>query len=241
MCRPTSSTAGESCARATARAASPDGTPKPNFESSWPVRTNSWVWASTPGVARIRTFGRSPSAGVQGGEALELVEAVDDDATDARLARRLELVDATCCCRGARADRRARPRRGPRGARRRWPRRGASPPRGRAAPSPGRGTPWRRRPPRRRRRPPPRGSGPGGGPRRRRTGACRSARPARGRRSRRCCRRPSSPTVAVSGSRWRGSGPAIGATSPRARTPRAGRGRWPGRCERPRRATGAPG
>ena len=62
MWRPTSSTAGESWARATARAASPDGTPKPNFESSWPVRTNSWVCASTPGVARISTLGRTPSS-----------------------------------------------------------------------------------------------------------------------------------------------------------------------------------
>ena len=33
----------------TAGAAAPVGTPKPNLESSWPVRTNSWVWASTPG------------------------------------------------------------------------------------------------------------------------------------------------------------------------------------------------
>ena len=49
-------------AGATARPASPAATPKPNFESSWPVRTNSWVWASTPGVTRTSTFGRSPSS-----------------------------------------------------------------------------------------------------------------------------------------------------------------------------------
>ena len=55
------------------------------------MRTNSWVWASTPGVARIRTFGREPVLRVEGGEALELVEAVDDDATDAGLPRRLQL------------------------------------------------------------------------------------------------------------------------------------------------------
>ena len=35
--------------------------PKPNFESSWPVRTKSCVCASTPGVTRIITAWRDPS------------------------------------------------------------------------------------------------------------------------------------------------------------------------------------
>ena len=35
--------------RATASAAAPEASPKPNFESSWPVITYSWVWASMPG------------------------------------------------------------------------------------------------------------------------------------------------------------------------------------------------
>ena len=44
----------------TASAAAPDASPKPNFESSWPVITYSWVWASIPGVTRTRTFGSGP-------------------------------------------------------------------------------------------------------------------------------------------------------------------------------------
>ena len=44
--------------RSTASAAAPDASPKPNFESSWPVRTNSWVWASTPGVTLPAPSGR---------------------------------------------------------------------------------------------------------------------------------------------------------------------------------------
>ncbi len=56
-CMPTSSTASEAAARASASAAAPDATPNPNLESSWPVRTNSWVWASTPGVMRMSTLG----------------------------------------------------------------------------------------------------------------------------------------------------------------------------------------
>ena len=38
--------------------AAPEETEKPNFESSCPVRTNSCVCASTPGVTRTRTVGR---------------------------------------------------------------------------------------------------------------------------------------------------------------------------------------
>ena len=54
-CSPTSSTASDAVARSTAASARPDDTVKPNLESSWPVATNSWVWASTPGVIRNRT------------------------------------------------------------------------------------------------------------------------------------------------------------------------------------------
>ena len=57
QCSPTSSIADDRCARSTARAASPLARLKPNFESSWPVAMYSWVWAWTPGVTRISTFG----------------------------------------------------------------------------------------------------------------------------------------------------------------------------------------
>src|SRR5437588_578882 len=42
--------------RRTASAAAPPRSPKPNFESTWPVITYSWVWASTPGVTRTSTL-----------------------------------------------------------------------------------------------------------------------------------------------------------------------------------------
>ena len=60
--------------------AAPEARPKPNLESSWPVRTYSWVWASTPGVTRMRTSGRAARPGGQAVEAVELVERVDHDA-----------------------------------------------------------------------------------------------------------------------------------------------------------------
>ena len=41
--KPTNSTEGDRNARSAALAAAPLGRPKPNLESSWPVRTNSWV------------------------------------------------------------------------------------------------------------------------------------------------------------------------------------------------------
>ncbi len=119
---------------------------------------------------------------------------------------RAQLGRRTCCCRAAPAGRRARRRRGPRGARRRWPRRGACPPRGPGGPWPCTGRPWWRRRRRRRRRRPPPGSGPAGGPRRRRTPACRTRRPGRAGRSPRPTGGRPSATVAVSGSRSRGSG-----------------------------------
>ena len=41
----------------TAASAAPDDSEKPNFWSSWPVETYSWVCASTPGVTRSRPAG----------------------------------------------------------------------------------------------------------------------------------------------------------------------------------------
>ena len=79
-------------ARSAAAVAVPFGSPKPNLESSWPVRTNSWVWASTPGVIRSWTRGRGQALGVQRIEAIELVEAVDDDAADPGPERRPQLL-----------------------------------------------------------------------------------------------------------------------------------------------------
>jgi hypothetical protein len=43
---------------------------------------NSWVWASTPGVRRKQHAGPQAEFGMQHVEAIELVEAVDDDAPD---------------------------------------------------------------------------------------------------------------------------------------------------------------
>ena len=87
--RPTSSTPGMSSSAATASAAAPEETEKPNFESSCPVRTNSWVCASTPGRDPDEDLGpvRSRRDGLeQAAEAVDLVEGVDDDAADAPLA-----------------------------------------------------------------------------------------------------------------------------------------------------------
>ena len=75
-----------------ARRRRPTATPKPNFESFWPVRTNSWVWASTPGRDPEQHLGHEPVVGVERGEAVELVEAVDDDPADAGRAGRPQLV-----------------------------------------------------------------------------------------------------------------------------------------------------
>ena len=215
------------------------GRPKPNLESSWPVRTYSWVWASTPGVTRTRTWGAARRTGGEALEAVDLVEGVDDDAADPGVEGPGAARRRTCCCRAGPGDRRARRRPGPRAARRRWPRRGACPPRGRAGPSPGRGRPWSRRPRPRRRRRPPRGSGPAGGPRRRRTaGVPNSA--ARSRRSQPPMRsRPSSPTVGGVGQQRRaGSGGShrLGRADPEQVEP-------DGQADpgRPRPATGGPG
>ena len=93
-CSPTRSTAGDAAARSTARSASPAARPKPNFESSCPVFTYSWVCASMPGVMRSRTDGTSPSSACRRIEPVELVERVDDGAPDARHAGHAQLVGA---------------------------------------------------------------------------------------------------------------------------------------------------
>ena len=94
---------------------------------------------------RSRTAGTRPSAAWSALEPVELVEAVDHDAARRRPRGRGPARRRSCCCRAAPADRPGRRRRAPRAARRRWRRRGACPPRGRAGPSPGTGTPWSRR------------------------------------------------------------------------------------------------
>ena len=84
-----------SSSAATASAAAPEETEKPNLESSCPVRTNSWVCASTPGVTRTRTLGRVSLGGgrlQQAPETGDLVERVDDDAADPPLQRRRQFV-----------------------------------------------------------------------------------------------------------------------------------------------------
>src|SRR3974377_2181319 len=61
---PTSSREEINTGAATASAAAPEETENPNLESSCPVRTNSWVCASTPGVTRTSTCGRRAAAGL---------------------------------------------------------------------------------------------------------------------------------------------------------------------------------
>ncbi len=75
-----------------AASAAPLANPKPNLESAWPVRTNSWVWASMPGVMRSSTRGAGRPSACEPVEAVELVEGVDDDVADADLQRRGQLV-----------------------------------------------------------------------------------------------------------------------------------------------------
>ena len=70
-------------ARWAARSASPLARLKPNLESFCPVAMYVCVWAWTPGVTRSRTSGDRQACAVQRVEAIELVEAVDDDAPHA--------------------------------------------------------------------------------------------------------------------------------------------------------------
>ena len=69
--------------RATASSAAPDASPNPNFESSCPVITYSWVWASMPGVTRMSTSRPRRAAGGQPLEPVDLVEGVNHDPSHA--------------------------------------------------------------------------------------------------------------------------------------------------------------
>ena len=79
---------GASCTRRTASSASPLAIEKPNFWSSWAVAMYSWVCASTPAVTRTITPVVRPSSRGDLGQALDLVEGVDDDAARRRARRR---------------------------------------------------------------------------------------------------------------------------------------------------------
>ncbi len=218
-CTPTSSTPGSNSRAATASAAAPEETENPNLESSWPVRTNSCVCASTPGVTRTRTLGRARRRRrgfEQASEAGDLVEGVHDDAADpmgervGQLGGRL-VVAVQDEAVGGHAGRAAR-----HGARRRTRRRGACLPRGPAGPWRGTGRPWwrRRRPrPRPRRLPGRRGAG---GPRRRRRAGCRTPGPAPRGRSRRRGGVPSRPRRRC----------AAGDAAPGVRSPHRGPSTW---------------
>ena len=142
-----------------------------------PVRMNSCVWASTPGVTRTNTHGAVRSSRRRIEEAAEpgyLVERVDDDTAHAASPERRAILPPTCCFRAGPASQGAPRPTGPRGAHLLMPHRDACPLRRPAGPWPGRGMPWRRTPP-----PPPmprrRPGRPGGDEtRRRRRAGCRT-------------------------------------------------------------------
>ena len=125
--------------------AAPEASPKPNFESSCPVITYSWVCASMPGVTRISTWERPA-------EALRPTTAPADRSrrrNPRRSSRHRANVDSSsasdlllpCRTNGRPVLRRPAPR----AVRRRSKRRSPSPPRRPGLPWPGRGTPWRRK------------------------------------------------------------------------------------------------
>jgi hypothetical protein len=206
-CTPTSSTAGHELERGDRLGRAPEATEKPNLESSCPVRTNSWVWASTPGVTRTRTFGRS--AGPGGDSSRRPRRAISsNESTTIRPTPSSRAVPAprpTCCCRAGPGARPGRRRRGRRGARRPTPHRGACPPREPGGPWRGRGTPWWRRPPRRPTPRPPPGRRGAGGPRRRRRGGAELRRQVE-QVDAADPQMPVGPTAAVRGSRCRSTG-----------------------------------
>ena len=91
QCSPTSRRCGEAAIRSIAPGASPS--PKPNFESAWPVEIAAWVSPETSGVTRIRTSWTTPRLARHLLEALDVVQRVEHDVADARLERELELGD----------------------------------------------------------------------------------------------------------------------------------------------------
>ena len=101
---------------------------KPNFWSSCAVAMNSWVCASTPTVTRTSTGATTPSSAATAGDAVDLVEGVDDDPARRRASSAArDLGVATCCCRASRSAPPGRRRAARRRARRRCRRRGCRP------------------------------------------------------------------------------------------------------------------
>ena len=240
MWTPTSSTAGESWARATARAASPDRHPEAELGVDLPGAHELVGVRLDAGGGPDQHLGHEPVVGVEGWRAARARRSCRPrSAPHRRGAADAELLERLVVAVQHEPVGRARPQSAPRAARRPWPRRGASPPRGRGGPWPGTGRPWTRRPHRLRTRPPPRGS------------AAAEVRlvvhEQRGAELRRQLEQVASADAeatvarrssAESGSRCRGSGPL---TSPREPRRRGGRARWRGRCGSPRRATDEPG
>ena len=180
----------------------PEATPNPNLESSWPVRTNSWVWASTPGADPASGPWAEPGhrpPGFRSDRARRTNRPRRRPTPSANA--RAQLLDRLVVAVQHQAVRRGYRRPGPlAGTPRRWTRRGACRPRWPAGPWPGTRRPWWRSSPRARSRPPPRGNGPAAAPRRRRTAACRTRRPGPWCRTRQRHRCPSGPSSAESGS-----------------------------------------
>ena len=182
---PTSSTEGNSSSAATACAAAPDATEKPNLESSPPVRTNSCVWASTPGVTRTRTAGRADglrdALSRRPRRAISSKESTDDATNPARQGGGQLFLGLVVPMK----DQLGRRHAGGEGDMEFAPRCNIemhAPHRRPAGPWPGRGTPWRHRP-RRLPRPRPRPDRPGeGGTRRKRRAVSRIRPPGRARR-----------------------------------------------------------
>ena len=92
-CSPSSSRPGASSTRRTASRAAPSAIEKPNFWSSCEVEMYSWVCASTPAVTRTITLAVAPSSAVMVGQAVDLLDRVDDDATHADLDGTAQLGD----------------------------------------------------------------------------------------------------------------------------------------------------
>ena len=63
----------------------------------------SCVWASTPTVTRTSTGATTPSSAATVGDAVDLVEGVDDDPADPVVERRARSRRRSCCCRASRS------------------------------------------------------------------------------------------------------------------------------------------
>jgi len=71
---PTSSIDGDAAARVTAASAMPGGETETELQSSCPVRTNSWVCASTPGVSADQHVRCRQTSGDERFDAVEFIE-----------------------------------------------------------------------------------------------------------------------------------------------------------------------